>query len=559
MSQTNRSYTRAPVKAPKVSGLALKAFVAALESPAGGPIADKLLADSGYLDFLGLDAGACTPLPPPLPHPSPLPTTASPTALAAAAIDGADSSGERESVAAFAKAYKDGLSPVAVVEKIEVAVARAAADNMAFFIARKPEALMAAAVASAERHKRGAPLSALDGVPVVIKDELDIEGFATTLGTSFRKSIAAADSTIVARLKAAGALVVGKGNMNEIGINPIGLNPHWGACRNPYNRGHITGGSSSASAATVAAGLAPISIGADGGGSIRIPAALCGVVGLKATHGRIPETGIPPLCWTHGHAGPLGLTVADVAAAYAIIAGPDGHDTASDKQPPPSLDDLHSGDVAGLRIGVCRAYFEDADADVVKHCRDALNALEARGAKVVEIPPPDLNRILWSHAIIILSEMATGVRDDVLKDKSRFAYDSRTNLALGRRFSATDYVHAMRHRHGLTVEALKLMHDVDVIATPTTATTAPPIPESTLPDGESNLPVVDGLMRFIRMGNLTGFPAISVPCGFDANGLPIGFHVMGRPWEEHVLLRVAAVVEEAVEVRIPAWHTRLLA
>ncbi len=553
------TYQRAPVKAPKLSGLALKAFVATLEGPAGGPLADKLLADSGFKAFLAYDAGTATPLAPPLPHPSPLPSTSSPEALAAAAVSDADDSGERESVAAFMRAYKEGLTPTDVVGRVETAVARANGDKMGFFIARKPEELLAAAEASAARHKKGAPISVLDGVPVVIKDEMDMEGYATTLGTSFRKTVATADSTIVARLKAAGALIVGKGNMNEIGINPIGLNPHWGVCRNPHNRAHITGGSSSASAATVAAGLAPISIGADGGGSIRIPAALCGVVGLKATHGRIPETGIPPLCWTPGHAGPIGLTVADVAAAYAIIAGKDGHDSASDKQPPPSLDDIHKGDVNGLRIGVCRPYFEDADADVVKHCRDAITALEARGAKVVEIPPPDLNRILWSHAIIILSEMSTGVRADVLKDSSRFAYDSRTNLALGRRFSATDYIHALRHRHALTVEALQTFHDVDVIATPTTATTAPPIPEATLPDGESNLPVVDGLMRFIRMGNLTGFPAISVPCGFDAKGLPIGLHLMGRPWEEHVLLRAAAVVEETVDPRVPAWHTRLLA
>jgi Asp-tRNA(Asn)/Glu-tRNA(Gln) amidotransferase A subunit family amidase len=308
----------------------------------------------------------------------------------------------------------------------------------------------------------------------------------------------------------------------------------------------------------VAAGLCPISIGADGGGSIRIPAALCGVVGLKATHGRIPETGVPPLCWTPGHAGPMGLTVADVAAVYAIIAGPDGHDVSSDRQPPPSLADLDTFDLQGLRIGICRPYFDDADADVVKACREAVKALEARGAVVKELPPPDLNRILWSHAIIILSEMATAMRDEVDRDSSRFAYDSRTNLALARRFTALDYVHALRHRHAITVETLRQLHDVDVIATPTTASTAPAIPESTLPDGESNLVVTDALMRFIRVGNLSGFPAVSVPCGFDAGGLPIGLQLMGRPWEEHLLLRMARVVEAASERRTPRHHATLL-
>lgn len=556
-STTTNTYRRDPVKAPRVSGLALKAFVAALESPAGGPVADKLLADSGFQRFRAQPSGNFPPLAPALPHPSPVPTSASSTDLAASAI-AADAPNDRETVAAFARAYRDGVSPSQVAERIEEAVRRFTGDGMGFFIARKPDELARDAGASAARHKAGQPLSALDGVPVVIKDELDVAGYATTLGTSFRKEVATADSTIVARLRAAGALVVGKGNMNEIGINPIGLNPHWGVCRNPWNRAHITGGSSSASAATVAAGLCPISIGADGGGSIRIPAALCGVVGLKATHGRIPETGIPPLCWTPGHAGPIGLTVADVAAAYGVIAGPDGHDISSDRQPPPSLQDFDRQDLVGVRIGISAPAFDDADADVVRACRDAVQALVARGAVVKEIPPPDLNRILWSHAVIILSEMAAALRDDVDKDSSRFAYDSRTNLALARRFSSLDYIHALRHRHGLTVETLKVLHDVDVIMTPTTAQTAQAIPESSLPDGESNLVVTDALMRFIRVGNLTGFPAISVPCGFDTAGLPIGVQLLGRPWEEHLLLRMARVVEAASEVRTPRHHATLL-
>jgi Asp-tRNA(Asn)/Glu-tRNA(Gln) amidotransferase A subunit family amidase len=553
---TSSMYRRDPIKAPRVAGTALKAFVAALESPAGGLVADKLLADSGLLRFRAQPVDA-SPLAPALPHPRPLPAADTPQAMAAAAV-AVDARHDRETVAAFARAYKEGLSPSSVAERIEQAVRTGAAEKMGFFIARKPDELARDAAASAARHQSGAPLSVLDGVPVVIKDELDIAGYATTLGTSFRSEVAAADSTIVARLRAAGALMIGKGNMNEIGINPIGLNPHWGVCRNPWNRSRITGGSSSASAATVAAGLCPISIGADGGGSIRIPAALCGVVGLKATHGRIPETGVPPLCWTPGHAGPLGLTVADVAAAYAIIAGPDGHDASSDRQPPPSLAGFEDADIEGLRLGICRPYFDDADADVVKACREAVRALEARGAVVKELPPPDLNRILWSHATIILSEMATAMRDEVQRDSSRFAYDSRTNLALARRFTALDYVHALRHRHAITQETLRLLHDVDVIVTPTTATTAPPIPEDTLPDGESNLVVTDALMRFVRVGNLTGFPAVSVPCGFDQAGLPIGLQLLGRPWEEHLLLRLARVVETMCESRRPPHHATLL-
>lgn len=555
------TYTRDPVKAPRVKGIALKAFVAALESPAGGAIVDKLIADSGFLRFRAKDAGSNPPLTVPTKLPSPLPAPGKPYEMAAAAVDAVSAQKPNpgcESVASFVKAYKDGASPVDVVGRVEKAVQKFAGDGMGFFIQRKPEELAKDAEASAKRHKEGKTLSVLDGIPFVIKDELDVKGYATTLGTSFRHGIADADSTIAARLRAAGALLIGKGNMNEVGINPIGLNPHWGVCRNPWDKSRITGGSSSASAATVAAGLAPISIGADGGGSIRIPASLCGVVGLKATHGRIPETGVPPLCWTPGHAGPLGRTVADVAAAYAVIAGNDGHDLASAAQCPPSLEGFANLDVKGLRIGVCTAWFDDADKDVVARCRDALKSLTDRGCVVKEIAPPDLNTILWSHAVIILSEMATGLRRDIEKDSSRFAYDTRTNLAIAQRFSAMDYVHALRHRHAITLETLAILNDVDVIASPCTASTAPPIPEDALPDGDSNLPIVDALMRFIRVGNLTGFPAISVPCGFDTKGLPVGFHLMGRAWEEHTLLRLARIVEAASEQRNAAHHVTLL-
>jgi Asp-tRNA(Asn)/Glu-tRNA(Gln) amidotransferase A subunit family amidase len=431
-------------------------------------------------------------------------------------------------------------------------------ERMGLFIARKADEALAAADASARRFKEGKPLGPLDGVPVVLKDEVDLAGYPTTLGTRFRKDVATEDSAVAARLKAAGAVILGKLNMNEIGINPIGLNPWHGAARNPWNRSHITGGSSSASGAAVAAGVAPLAIGADGGGSIRIPAALCGIVGLKATWGRIPETGVPPLCWNVGHVGPMGLTVDDVALMYAALAGPDGHDVVSQLQPPPHLAQLTESSLAGLRIGVCWPYFEDAAADVVSRCRDALKTLTDAGATLVEIPPPDLNAILWTHSCIILSEMSEAMRPQVLRDVTQFGFDSRTNLAIGQHFRGTDYVHAMRHRHRMTREWLALMKTCDVVVSPTTAITAPAIPEAALPDGESNLPVVDALMRYVRIANLTGFPSLTVPAGFDRDGLPVGVLLTGRPWEEALLLRVGRVVEAEVEVRTPQVQLRAL-
>jgi Asp-tRNA(Asn)/Glu-tRNA(Gln) amidotransferase A subunit family amidase len=301
-----------------------------------------------------------------------------------------------------------------------------------------------------------------------------------------------------------------------------------------------------------------VSVGADGGGSIRIPAALCGVVGLKATWGRIPETGVPPLCWSVGHVGPIGLTVDDVAAMYAVLAGPDATDLVSGCQPVPHLHGYDESSLTGVRLGICWSWFEDAEPDVVARCREAVRALTDAGATVVEIEAPDSNTVLWSHSTIILCEMSEAMRAHVREAVSRFGLDTRINLAIGRHFRGTDYVHALRHRHALTRRWLEIMSMCDVVVTPTTAITAPGIAEATLPEGESNLVVVDALMRFIRLANLTGFPALSVPAGFDAAGLPVGVHLMGRPWEELLLLRLGRVIERQVEVRTPAAHATVL-
>ena len=565
MTTSHASYTRQQVVAPRVSGAPLRLFVSALENGlTSETLLAKLVKDSGIEQFRATPAGHASPIQVPLPLDASAPQVAPKAvdvAASAAALPQVATGMGFETVARFAEEYREGRAdPVSVVRKLDGHIARLEGepDRLALFIARTFSDALRAAEASAERFKKGQPLSVLDGVPVGVKDEVDYAGLPTTLGTRFMRSPAVTDAAVVARLKSAGAVIIGKANMHEIGINPIGVNPHHGACRNPYDRSRITGGSSSGSAATVAAGLAPLSIGADGGGSIRIPAALCGVVGLKATFGRIPETGVPPLCWNPGHVGPIGLTVADVAIGYALVAGPDDGDAVSWRQSAVHLTGLGDGSLKGLRLGVCRPYFEDAEAEVVARCRRGLEALTEAGATVVELPPPDLNVMLWSHAIIILTEMATAMLPHTKEDSSRFGLDARTSLAIGRHFRATDYVHAMRHRHAITREYIELMKGVDAIVTPTTGTTAPQINEKSLPDGESNLVLSDALLRFIRAGNLTGFPGLSVPVGYDAVGMPIGLHLLGRPYEEHLLLRLGRVVEAACPRRAPRHHVEVL-
>ena len=267
---------------------------------------------------------------------------------------------------------------------------------------------------------------------------------------------------------------------------------------------------------------------------------------------------MPPLCWNVGHVGPMGLTVDDVAAMYAVLAGADDHDFISQLQPKAHLTGYENGDLTGVRLGICWPWFEDASREVVAKCREAVKVLTDAGATVVEIPGPDLNTVLWTHSVLILSEMSEAMGAQIRADVTQFGLDSRTNLALAQRFASTDLLHAMRHRHKITRELVAALRDVDLVMTPTTAITAPAIPEHALPDGESNLPVVDALMRFVRVANLSGLPAISVPAGYDRAGMPVGAQLMGRAWEEHTLLRAARVIEAAVPRRTPAHHVTLL-
>lgn len=552
------AYKRDPVTAPRMRGLPLRLFVETLEGPLGRSVLRKIVTDSGLNRFREMSAQGASPVQLPLPHPPNAPGTEPDRVSLASQVAGIGPWPEQETVASFAASYRAKTrTPVEVANRVLNGMNTLRSLNA--FIASNANDVRAQAEASAKRFEAGAPLSIFDGVPVAVKDEMDQVPYPTTVGTSFLgKEPATVDATLVGRLRAAGALLIGKANMHEIGINPIGINPHHGAARNPWDPSRITGGSSSGSASAVASGLCPVSIGADGGGSIRIPAGLCGVVGLKATWGRISEHGVYPLCSHPGHVGPIGRTVRDVAAAYALIAGADPHDEVSLAQPPVELDAWGRKDLKGLRLGMHRPYFEDAEPDVVRACDDAVKALVARGATLVEVPAPDMNTILWQHAIVILSEMAACMMPAIKEDPRRFGLDVRTNLAIGQYFQSTDYVHALRHKSKLTREWLELMKGFDAFVTPTTATTAPQIPEDALPDGESNLVMSDSLVRFVRIGNITGFPAIAVPAGYDRSGLPISVQFMARPYEEGLLLRLAAAVEETVQPRIPSRHVKLL-
>ena len=461
----------------------------------------------------------------------------------------------------YAKAYHDGkISPEEVAKRALDAIRQADDGEYKLrpFIAVNEGDVMQQARASAERWKANKPLSILDGVPVAVKDEVDMVPYPTTVGTRFLgKAPARTDSTVVARLRAAGALLLGKANMHEIGINPDGLNVNFGSTRNPFNPKHDTGGSSSGSATAVAAGLCPMAVGADGGGSIRIPASLCGVVGLKATFGRVSEFGAAPLCWSVAHLGPIAATVEDAAIGYACMAGPDSREANSLHQPPVFLQDWNKADLKGITLGIYRPWFEHASPEIVKTCNALLEKLVAAGAQVKEIVIPGLDTMRIAHVISILGEMAASMNNYPANRKD-FGAEVRVSLTLGREFNASDYIKAQRIRTRVINSFKEIYRQVDAIITPATGITAPVVSIEDAKGGWSDLSSTTEVMRFAFPANLAGLPAISFPAGYDGLGLPVGMQAMGRWWEENLLLRIAFNAEKLVERRKPAIFFKLL-
>jgi Asp-tRNA(Asn)/Glu-tRNA(Gln) amidotransferase A subunit family amidase len=554
------SYVKQPMKAPRLSKGALRLAVRVMEGPLAGPICKKTLSD------MGIDVLRRAPLETPIAFGPRLPAgddDGSAIDLAALAASPTAPQGFLpERISDFARAFREGsTSPVDVAERVLAASSESAAHvpPLHIFIAQERADVLRQAEESLARHRRGEAKSPLDGVPVAVKDEVDMVPYPTTVGTAYLgRERAIHDATVVARLRSAGAVLIGKANMHEIGITPTGLNPHKGACRNPHDPRTDPGGSSSGSAAAVAAGLAPLALGADGGGSIRIPAAFCGVVGLKATFGRVSEHGAFPLCWSVGHLGPIAATATDCAIGYAVLAGRDPKDPQSLRQPTPTLEGFARDDLDGVRIGVYSPWFDDAAPDVVQSTRAMLDLLVGRGAVVVEIAIPDLELLQLAHVLTIVSEMRAAILPHIDTHRREMGLNVRMILSLASAITSSDYVTAQRIRTLFSDRFDAIFRNVDVIATPTTGCTAPVIRADALPDGESDIPLIDNIMRFVRPANFLGFPAISFPCGYDRDGLPIGFQAMGRAFDEALLLRMARIAESLIARREPRFHRRQL-
>ncbi|XP_066346397.1 fatty acid amide hydrolase [Miscanthus floridulus] len=456
----------------------------------------------------------------------------------------------------FAHAYRSGITtPSAVAEYVIAGVEEwnNKKPPMPMLIYFNADDLKKQAEASTKRFQQGNPISILDGVFVAIKDDIDCFPYPTKGATTFFDQIHTVekDAVCVARLRKCGVIFIGKANMHELGLGVTGNNPNYGTARNPHSVDRYTGGSSSGPAALVSSGLCSAAIGTDGGGSVRIPSALCGIVGFKTTYGRTDMTGVLCDSGTVEVASPLVSSVEDAILVYSAIAGSRPMNKLTLRPSPlcvPNLLSPENSNILGsVKIGKYTEWFNDvSDHEISSTCDDALKLLcSAFGCQIEEITLPELEEMRTAHVVSIGSESFCDLNPHYKAGrKTEFTLDTRTSLALFGSFTATDYVASQSIRRRIMHYHMEAFKKVDVIATPTTGITAPKIPPSALKSGESNYVVSAYLMRFIIAGNLLGLPAITVPVGHDKQGLPIGLQLIGRPWGEASLLRVASAVEE---------------
>jgi aspartyl-tRNA(Asn)/glutamyl-tRNA(Gln) amidotransferase subunit A len=399
------------------------------------------------------------------------------------------------------------------------------------------------------------PLGRLHGVPMAHKDMYYQAGRLSTAGSALRRDWRPSiTGTAVARMAAEGAYVFGGLNMAEFAQNPTGHNKTFGDCHNPWNPPYITGGSSSGSGAAVAARMTYAALGSDTGGSIRLPAAACGVTGIKPTQTRVSRYGAMPLSFTHDNVGPLCRTARDCARIMTVIAGHDPMDPTSAREPVPDYEAALTGDLRGLRIGVPETYFLDgADAPVVAAMDAALKVLAARGAIVTRMTLPLMDAVAAYGGIVSRVEAATIHAQWMREDPQAYGQHISGRMYPGYAIPAPYYVEALSRRGPILKAFAGAVFDkVDVLVTPTIATCLPTLADTDIDHGPAGTE-----HRFMAVSantrpfNYLGLPAVSVNCGFDPNGCPIGLQIAGRPFAEARVLRVADAYQRDTD-----WHAR---
>lgn len=427
------------------------------------------------------------------------------------------------------------LSPVEVVRSLLDRTARLDPTLHAFLLVLEEPALAAAREAEAALGA-GAPRSHLHGVPVAHKDIYDTRGVRTTAhARRWAERVPEHDAAVVARWREAGAITLGKLNTYEFAIGGMEV---WGFAANPHDCRYVTGGSSTGSGAALAAGLCYGATGSDTGGSIRSPAALCGVVGLKPTYGRVSRHGVAPLSWTLDHCGPMARTVADCAVLLAAMAGHDPRDRSSSRRPVPDYLQALVPDCRGLRVGVPRGwFFADLDPETDRAVADALSVLATLGATLVEVTLDDLPEVHAATLAICFAEAYSVHEKALAAEGAAYGTYFRRRVLEGGLYSAAEYLRCLRVRELFIRQLARVLEQVDVLVTPATLEPAYRIEDF----GRYPRDIV----RPARPANLAGVPALVLPCGFTAAGLPIGLQIIGRWWDEAMVLRVGHAYEQA--------------
>jgi len=454
-------------------------------------------------------------------------------------------------VRALATAYRrHELSPVDVTRSL-LEQAEASQETINAFIAITGDRALTQARDAEQRLMRG-DASPLLGVPITLKDLYDQAGVSTTAGmSSLRDAVVSADAASVRRLFRAGAVSLGKTNMHECAFGITSTNPHYGPVHNPWNTARIPGGSSGGAGAAVVAGLGPVGMGSDTGGSIRIPAALCGLVGLKPTYGRADKSGVFPLSDTLDHVGPLSQTVADTAYVMDVIAGPGSRDPSSAWRPVERLVRALGRLMHGVRVGVIAEQQHGVHPDVSTAMDQAIRVIERLGAVVTVVSMPELDALRPAFSTIIYSEAATVHRRSITETPGAYSADVRGRLQEGLAIPAVQYVEAYALLRKTRARVGAWFTDVDLLVGPTVPIPAPTIGTSTISVDGVEAELRSQMTRFTAPYNFTGLPAISVPCGFSQDGMPLGMQLAARPWAEALLVSMAHAYEQATD-----WHLR---
>jgi len=422
----------------------------------------------------------------------------------------------------------------------------------AFITVDADGALRAARRADRSRAREHGPFH---GVPFAAKDALWAKGLPATNGSRlFADFMPAEDATVIARLRAAGAILLGKLNMMELGFGPT-LHPPFGTPRNPWNLERTTGGSSSGSASAVAARLVPVTLGGDTGGSIRLPAALCGVVGLKPTRGRVSRHGLMRICPAFDCAGPLAASVADAARVLQVIAGHDRRDSGTSRAAVGDYVAVTARGVEGARVGVVKEFMESAllKDEVRRLVMDAVAALDKIGARVSEVSLPLIPHASAIYLGVAEPQAAALFRPYLTTRAAEIDVLPRRRLLAASLVPASVIAHARGLGERMRAQVDEALRDVDVLVGPTTLSGAPPIPASARlrSRDEAWMAAVAGRSVFTNPFNVTGHPALSVPCGFTGEQLPVGLQIVGRYYAEADVLRIGAAYEAVTE-----WHHR---